>query len=59
MDHRDILESLKERDEEECAKRMLFHLERLDDYLRNRELDLDLGRRGIVERRHRELIQNR
>ena len=59
MDHRNILESLKGRDEDECAKRMLSHLERLDDYLRNRELDLDLRRRGNVERSPKELIQNR
>ena len=58
-DHRNIVEGIKERDEEKCAKRMLLHLERLDDYLRNRELDLDHGRIGTVERSHRELIQNR
>jgi DNA-binding FadR family transcriptional regulator len=34
-DHRDILEGIKDRDEEECEKRMLHHLERLAEYLAN------------------------
>jgi GntR family transcriptional repressor for pyruvate dehydrogenase complex len=34
-DHRDILEGIKDRDEEECEKKMLYHLERLAEYLAN------------------------
>jgi len=34
-DHRDILESIKNRDEEESQNRMLHHLERLAEYLEN------------------------
>jgi GntR family transcriptional repressor for pyruvate dehydrogenase complex len=34
-DHRDILEGIKSRDEEESQKRMLHHLERLEQYLSN------------------------
>jgi len=34
-DHRDILEGIKDRDEDECEKRMLHHLERLAEYLAN------------------------
>lgn len=58
-DHRSILESLKGRDEDECAKQMLSHLERLDNYLRNRVLDLNFGRRNTMEKSHRKLIQDR
>jgi len=58
-DHRNIVEGIKERDEEKCAKRMLLHLERLDSYMINRELDLYHERRSTDERSCRELIQNR
>lgn len=58
-DHRNIVEGIKERDEEKCAKRMLLHLERLDSYIINRELDLYHERRSTDERSCRELIQNR
>lgn len=34
-DHRDILEGIKDRDEDECEKRMLHHMERLAEYLAN------------------------
>jgi GntR family transcriptional regulator, transcriptional repressor for pyruvate dehydrogenase complex len=32
-DHRDILEAIKIKDEEECEKRMFYHLDRLSKYL--------------------------